>query len=52
MREKSTDKLVVFEDKHIRRVFHKEEWYFSIIDVIDVLTESSNPRRYWSDLKG
>lgn len=47
----STDKLVVFEDKQIRRIFHNGEWYFSIIDVIGVLTESSNPRRYWSDLK-
>ncbi len=27
------------------------EWYFSIIDIIEVLTGSSNPRRYWSDLK-
>ena len=45
------DKLAVFEDKKIRRIFHKEEWYFSIIDIAAVLTESSNPRRYWSDLK-
>ena len=29
----------------------QEEWYFSIVDVIDVLTGSENPRRYWSDLK-
>ena len=47
----SENKLVVFEDKHIRRIFHNDEWYFSIIDIITVLTESSNPRRYWSDLK-
>lgn len=47
----SQDKLIVFEDKKIRRVFHKGEWYFSIIDVIETLTDSSNPRRYWSDLK-
>lgn len=32
-------------------VQEKEEWYFSIIDVVRVLTESSNARRYWSDLK-
>jgi DNA-damage-inducible protein D len=48
---KTTGKLVVFEDKKIRRIFHQGEWYFSIIDVIEVLTESPNPRRYWSDLK-
>ncbi len=49
--EKSENKIVVFEDKKIRRIFHNNEWYFSIIDIIAVLTESSNPRRYWSDLK-
>ena len=47
----ATGKLVVFEDKQIRRVFHDGEWYFSIIDIVEVLTESRNPRRYWSDLK-
>ena len=45
------NKIVVFEDKKIRRIFHKGEWYFSIIDIVEVLTESPNPRRYWSDLK-
>ena len=49
--QKSTDRLVVFEDKKIRRIFHKDEWHFSIIDIVEVLTESSNTRRYWSDLK-
>jgi DNA-damage-inducible protein D len=49
--ENSVDKLVVFEDQKIRRVFHNGEWYFSIIDVVDVLIRSSNSRRYWSDLK-
>lgn len=47
----SDGKLVVFEDKKIRRVFHNGEWFFSIIDVIEVLSGSSNPRRYWMDLK-
>lgn len=49
--QKTADRLVVFEDKQIRRIFHNGEWYFSIVDVISVLTDSSNPRRYWSDLK-
>jgi hypothetical protein len=48
---RSADKLIVFEDKKIRRVFHAGEWYFSIIDIIEVLTGSPNPRRYWSNLK-
>jgi hypothetical protein len=43
----------LFEDKRIRTVWSEdfEDWYFSIIDVIEVLTESSMPRRYWTDLK-
>ena len=42
-----------FENQPIRTVWDEEleEWYFSIIDVIRVLTDSENPRRYWSDLK-
>lgn len=44
-------KIVVFQEKQIRRIWHHEEWWFSIIDVIEVLSESKNPRRYWSDLK-
>lgn len=49
--EKSSEKLVIFEDRKIRRIFHNGEWHFSIIDVVEVLTESPNPRRYWSNLK-
>lgn len=44
-------KIAIFKGKSIRKIIHNDEWYFSIIDVIEVLTESSNPRRYWSDLK-
>lgn len=45
--------IKVFEEKKVRTVWdsEKEEWYFSVIDVIAILTESDNPRRYWSDLK-
>ncbi|KPK33258.1 MAG: phage antirepressor protein [Chlamydiae bacterium SM23_39] len=49
--EKSISKIAVFKGKKIRKIIHKDEWHFSIIDIIEVLTESSNPRRYWSDLK-
>lgn len=43
----------IFEEKKVRSVWDSEveKWYISIIDVIEVLTESTNPRRYWSDLK-
>ena len=44
-------RLVVFQDKDIRRIWHDEQWYFSVIDVVAVLTESTNPRNYWSTLK-
>ena len=43
--------LVVFQGKKIRRIWHNNEWYFSVIDVVGALTDSSIPRRYWSDLK-
>lgn len=49
--EEGTSKIAVFRGKQIRKAIHHDEWYFSIIDIIEVLTESSNPRRYWSDLK-
>ncbi|MBI4645875.1 MAG: hypothetical protein HY738_04580 [Bacteroidia bacterium] len=47
------NKLAVFENKQIRRYFdaNNEIWYFSVIDVIEILTGSSIPKRYWSDLK-
>ena len=45
------NKLIVFEDKQIRRTWHNKEWYFSIIDVVEILTTSDRPRKYWSDLK-
>jgi len=48
---KSDKALVVFQDKKIRRVWYKEEWYFSVIDVVVALTDSDNPRNYWSMLK-
>lgn len=43
----------LFESKQIRSEWNETEqkWYFAIIDVVEILTESNNPRRYWSDLK-
>ncbi|OYX82916.1 MAG: hypothetical protein B7Y83_13255 [Flavobacteriales bacterium 32-34-25] len=45
--------LQLFEDKKIRTLWDAdhEKWYFSIVDTIEVLTESTIPKRYWSDLK-
>ena len=47
------DKIQLFENQPIRTAWNEEqeEWYFSIVDLIDMLTGSENPRRYWSDLK-
>ena len=44
-------RLAIFEGKRIRKTIHNNEWWFSIIDIVEVLTESSIPKRYWSDLK-
>ncbi len=51
MTQKNSIKL--FEEKLVRTVWDddQEKWYFSIIDVVEVLTNSDRPRKYWSDLK-
>lgn len=45
--------IKLFESQKIRSLWdaEKQKWYFSVVDVIQVLTDSNNPRRYWSDLK-
>ncbi len=43
--------LVVFQDKSIRRTWHKEEWWFSVVDVVGALSDSQDPRNYWKVLK-
>ena len=47
------NKIQIFEDKRIRTAWNEEteEWYFSVVDVCEVLSGTDNPRRYWSDLK-
>lgn len=46
--------IKLFESRQIRSHWDADQgkWYFSIIDVIEVLTETDRPRKYWSDLKG
>jgi len=45
--------LTIFEDHKIRRTYDKktETWFFSVVDIVGALTDSTNSRRYWSDLK-
>ena len=43
--------LSVFEDKHIRKTWHNEEWWFSVVDIVAALTESTDANDYWYRLK-
>ncbi len=45
--------IKIFEEKQVRTVWdaEKEKWYISIVDVIEILTGTDRPRKYWSDLK-
>jgi DNA-damage-inducible protein D len=43
--------LAVFEGKKIRKIWHNNEWWFSVVDIAGALTGTENPNRYWSDLK-
>lgn len=45
------NKLIVFESKEIRKVWHNEEWWFSVADVINTLIETKNATVYWRVLK-
>ena len=43
--------IVLFQEKQVRRIWQNESWYFAITDIIEILTETPQPRRYWSMLK-
>ncbi len=45
------NKIAIFEGKKIRKILHLGEWWFSVIDIIEVLTNSANPRDYWFKMK-
>src|SRR5476651_627950 len=44
-------KIAIFKGKGIRKIIHDNEWWFSVVDVIEVLTDSVNPRDYWYRMK-
>ena len=43
--------IALFEGNKIRRDWHNDQWFFSVVDIVAILSESPNSRRYWSDLK-
>src|SRR5574344_1679265 len=47
------NKIQLFEERKVRTLWddEQEKWYFSIIDVIEILTDTYRPRKYWNDLK-
>ena len=49
--EKEETHIAIFNGKAIRRKLVNNEWFFSVVDVVGALTESGNPRNYWSMLK-
>jgi len=49
--ESQNTHLALFKGKNIRRTIFQKEWWFSVIDVIEVLTDSANPRDYWYKMK-
>ncbi|MFH1386504.1 MAG: Bro-N domain-containing protein [bacterium] len=51
MPNKNDQHIAIFRGKEIRKAIHNNEWWFSIVDIIEVLTGSDRPRKYWNDLK-
>ncbi|MBL7814176.1 MAG: Bro-N domain-containing protein [Saprospiraceae bacterium] len=45
------NKIILFQEKQVRRVWHNAQWYFSIIDVVGILTENERASKYWNDIK-
>ena len=48
---KKENHIIVFQDKNIRRTWHKDEWYFSVVDIVSALTDSIDPKQYVKKLR-
>jgi hypothetical protein len=48
-----SNSIVLFNQKQVRRIWNEEKelWYFSVIDIVEILTDSPRPRKYWNALK-
>jgi DNA-damage-inducible protein D len=44
-------KMAIFKGKEIRKIIHQNEWWFSVVDVVEALTDSPTPRQYWGKVK-
>ena len=44
-------KIAIFKGKQIRRIIHNNEWWFSVVDIVEALTDSLNPNDYWYKMK-
>lgn len=44
------NKIAIFQEKRIRRIWHEDQWYFSVVDIMEVLTDSKDPQQYWKRL--
>ena len=51
MKQVKTTKIAIFKGKEIRKTIYKSEWWFSVVDVVEILTGTDRPRKYWNDLK-
>ena len=51
MIEESQKGLIVFQDRKIRRLWYNNEWFYSVVDMVEVLTDSPTPRQYWGKVK-
>ncbi|MBU0636985.1 hypothetical protein KKH16_02125 [Patescibacteria group bacterium] len=46
-----TTKIAIFKGKKVRKTIYKNEWWFSVVDIIEALTDSTQPSKYWTAMK-
>ena len=51
MENTKQNKIVLFQNKKVRRKWFNDEWFYSVVDIAGILSESSNPNNYWKVLK-